>query len=70
MSVTRTPAGISNEHLFHRSETVLYVEGGANPGGSLPKASTDVLFWRSLFDKLAARHSFHFKPRCEEAGTS
>lgn len=64
MNVTRTPAGISNEHLFHKSEAVVYVEGGKSFKGSVPAASTDLLFWRSLFDLFAVGHCLHFKPRC------
>lgn len=64
MNVARTPAGISNEHLFHNSEAVVYVEGGESSKSTVPAASTDVLFWRGLFDRFAAGHRFHFKPRC------
>ena len=62
MILTRTPGGISNEHLFYSAEAVVYVEGGdgaaAAPGGSL-----DVLFWRGLFDVFLTGRRFYFKPR-------
>lgn len=64
MNVTRTPAGLSNEHIFHSSEAVVYVEGGESSRTTVPDASTDVLFWRGLFDKFVVGHRFHFKPRC------
>ena len=64
MIVTRTPAGVSNEHLFHDSEAVVYVEGGESTRALNPAASTDVLFWRGLFDTFMAGRRFHFKPRC------
>jgi hypothetical protein len=60
----RTLAGISNEHLFHHSEAVVYVEGGESSRTAIPTASADVLFWRGLFDRFAVGHRFHFKPRC------
>lgn len=64
MTPLRTPAGLSNEYLFHNSEAVVYVEGGASSKTADPTASTDVLFWRGLFDTFAVGHRFHFKPRC------
>jgi hypothetical protein len=64
VTVIRTPAGISNEHLFHNSEAVVYVEGGQSTRALNPAASTDVLFWRGLFDRFVAGRQFHFKPRC------
>jgi hypothetical protein len=64
VNVRRTPAGISNEHLFHNSEAVVYVEGGESSRTAIPDASTDVLFWRGLFDVFVVGRRFHFKPRC------
>jgi hypothetical protein len=43
---------------------VVYVEGGESTRALNPASSTDVLFWRALFDTFMAGRRFHFKPRC------
>lgn len=57
---TRTPSGISNEHLFHGIRMTVYVEGG---DGSEGTPSVDLVYWRSLFDLLMPGDSFYLKPR-------
>lgn len=62
MIVTRTPGGISNEHLFYNAEAVVYVEGG-DASAPRPTESLDLLFWRGLFEVFLAGRRFYFKPR-------
>ena len=64
MSVSRTSAGISNEHLFYGAEAIVYVEGGDTTSVYSPlSASVDLLFWRGLFEYFLPGRRFHFKPR-------
>jgi hypothetical protein len=63
VTVTRTAAGISNEHLFYGSEATVYVEGGDSKRPAAVDASVDILFWRGIFEAFAAGRQFHFKAK-------
>ena len=56
MSFLRSPAGISNLHIFLKADTVVYVEGGRRSYsaedvllGKFGTESIDILFWQNLF---------------------
>jgi len=69
MTFMRSRAGVSNQHVFHRSDAVVYVEGGSRTyshaevrGGKSGNTSTDILYWQSVFRAMAPDRIFHFKP--------
>lgn len=68
---TRTDQGLSNAHIFHGVQAVVYVEGGAAVvpendelrGEELPfvSASDDIRFWQSIFEIYLPDSIFLFK---------
>ncbi len=69
MSFTRTPAGLSNQHRFHRVDAVVFVEGGDISysfndvvNGYSGTASPDIAFWRKIFDRFAGNLRVVIKP--------
>lgn len=68
MRFTRTRAGISNQHLFHNVDYVVYVEGGRRSYnledvfyGKCSDSSTDIAFWRNIFNKYGINKKIKFK---------
>jgi len=69
MNFTRTPAGLSNQHRFHRVDYVVFVEGGDESfsfeqvcAGDTGKSSPDIVFWRHIFKRFSEHLSVVFKP--------
>lgn len=66
---TRTPAGLSNQHLFYGVDLIIYLEGGEETftkdqvyDGSFNDESLDEIFWKLLFAKLKVKEKVKFKP--------
>ncbi|KGO85150.1 DUF4435 domain-containing protein [Flavobacterium suncheonense] len=57
---TRTVSGLTNQHLFHNVDFIVFVEGGTSytlqeiEAGNFNNESIDILFWRRILN--------HFKP--------
>lgn len=67
MAFTRTTSGLRNQHLFHKVDIVMYVEGGISFSltevieGAFSNDSIDSLFWNQIFTKLSTK-KIKFKP--------
>jgi len=67
MSFRRTPAGISNQHLFSKVEAVVFVEGGRSltqaeiQKGVYNEQALDVAFWRRLFSTFVPNKKVKIK---------
>lgn len=67
MSFKRTNRGISNQHLFHNVDLIVFVEGGLSytkdevNEGKYNNESIDSVFWKKLFHKYANTKKVKFK---------
>ncbi len=69
MTFTRTDAGLSNQHLFHKVDYVVFVEGSEKElsfqevcQGYSGIASFDILYWQAIFNKFVSKKKVKFKP--------
>jgi len=69
MIFARTPTGLSNLHLFHGVESVVFVEGGDQTysyadvcQGQAGAVSPDILYWQTVFQWMAPNREVCFKP--------
>ncbi len=69
MSIIRTKAGLSNLHLFHNVDAVVFVEGGEKTysyeevyAGKYGSKSNDILYWQNIFSVMASNIKVCFKP--------
>lgn len=62
MSFERTSSGLSNAHLFHSVDFVVYVEGKYEENNS-DLASHDQYFWRSVAENVMPAKTFKFISR-------
>lgn len=69
MTFTRTPRGLSNQHLFWGVDAIVYIEGGEDSlsfneviSGSSGSQSIDVLFWQGVFAKFITGRNYKFLP--------
>lgn len=68
MTFTRTPAGLSNLHIFFSVDVVVYVEGGTRTytfsevrAGSGDEQSEDVAFWQRIFSTFSPGRTYKFR---------
>lgn len=68
MAFTRTSQGISNQHLFHDVDAIVFVEGGEKcftkeevDNGFFSDHSIDVMFWQNLFSEYHEPKTLKFK---------
>lgn len=68
MSFMRTRSGLSNLYLFHKVDVIVFVEGGKKSfsiakvlAGFFNKASIDIVFWQSLFQKFTPAKKIQFR---------
>ena len=69
MIFTRTLQGLTNQHLFHRVDVVVFVEGGTKSltyddvamGLACP-FSSDIQYWQTVFKHFAPNTKVCFKP--------
>jgi len=67
MAFTRTVSGLSNQHLFHNVDYVVFVEGGQSftklqvDQGHFNEQSIDTIFWKKVFDKYKDDANIKFK---------
>lgn len=64
----RTTSGLSNQHLFHKVDLVVFVEGGNIQfnktqvySGNYTHETEDVIFWSRLFDNFVKGKKLKFK---------
>ena len=69
MIFTRTPSGLSNLHLFHGVDSVVFVEGGEHAysytdvcQGQAGTVSPDILYWQMVFQCMVPDKRVCFKP--------
>ncbi len=69
MTFTRTTTGITNLHLFHGVDVVVFVEGGTEAfsysdvcQGQSGSSSPDILYWRAVFQSMCPDKRVCFKP--------
>src|ERR1700737_2950464 len=68
MSFRRTNAGMSNLHLFHGVDAVVFVEGGHGSftldqlsQGFYNNQAYDIKYWQIVFASFAPEKNFHFR---------
>ncbi|MFB2681454.1 hypothetical protein [Shewanella mangrovisoli] len=68
MSFTRTNSGISNNHLFHNVDIIIYTEGGDKSFSiedieedKYNTSSIDIKFWSGLFNAAKLNRTVKFK---------
>lgn len=67
MIFRRTSKGISNQHLFHAVDYIVFVEGGESYSkkevyeGKFDASTTDILFWMGLFSHYLKTKKFQFR---------
>jgi hypothetical protein len=68
MSFVRTHSGLSNLHLFHGVDAVVFVEGGSETftlddleKGLYSNQAADIKYWQIVFSAFAAGRTFHFR---------
>ena len=64
----RTNSGLSNQHLFHKVDIVVFVEGGNKQynktqvyAGSYNHETDDIIFWSKMFDQFVSGKKLKFK---------
>lgn len=64
----RTLSGLSNQHLFHNVDVVVFVEGGDESysleevySGNYSHETEDIIFWRNIFEHFSDDKSYKFK---------
>ena len=64
----RTTSGLNNQHLFHKVDIVVFVEGGKSQfnktqvySGSYNHETEDIIFWSKIFDNFVAGKKLKFK---------
>lgn len=69
MSFTRTNYGLSNLHLFHSVDKVVYIEGGETSysyidvyQGKSGDTSPDIIYWQAIFRCMVPKIHVCFKP--------
>lgn len=69
MTFTRTRVGLSNQHLFHGVDVVVFVEGGTKTfsyanvcNGYAGTSSLDILYWQAVFHVMVPETKTRFKP--------
>jgi hypothetical protein len=67
MAFVRTSTGLSNQHLFHDVDYVIFVEGGQSYSkleidqGNYNEESIDTIFWSKIINKYKSESQFKFK---------
>ena len=67
MSFRRSNRGISNQHMFHDVDLIVFVEGGISYSkedvynGKFNDESIDTIFWRKVFKKFCHAPKIKFK---------
>lgn len=68
MNFRRTDFGISNLHLFHGVDAVVFVEGGSTSftveqvsAGAYSSQADDLKYWQIVFATFARKKKFHFR---------
>lgn len=69
MTFTRTNAGISNMHIFHDADIVIYTEGGSKSfscaevedGSNFNETSVDIKFWTGVLKANNFSKKVHFR---------
>lgn len=68
MNFMRTNTGMSNLHLFHGVDAVVFVEGGTTTltvdqlsQGLYNSEASDIKYWQIVFRAFAAHKTFHFR---------
>ena len=69
MSFTRTPTGLSNQHLFYKVDYVVYTEGGTQTfsmqdlaSGSFDAEAPDLHYWQAVFAFACPQLKVRFLP--------
>ena len=69
MSFTRTPTGLSNQHLFYKVDYVVYTEGGTQTfsmqdlaSGSFDEEAPDLHYWQAVFAFACPQLKVRFLP--------
>jgi hypothetical protein len=68
MSFTRTPSGLSNQHLFVGVDAIVFVERGNRSftykeieSNNFTSESIDILFWQKIFEFFTPRVKYQFR---------
>jgi hypothetical protein len=67
MTFQRTPAGLSNLHVFSGVDAIVFVEGGSSRSlqevrsGQFESESSDIAFWQKCFFELGPRMTLQFR---------
>tara|TARA_R100000306_G_scaffold11955_4_gene13960 strand:- start:28 stop:912 length:885 start_codon:yes stop_codon:yes gene_type:complete len=64
----RTTSGLNNQHLFHKVDIVVFVEGGKTQynktevySGSFNHETEDIIFWTKVFENFVSGKKLKFK---------
>ena len=69
MSFTRTPSGLSNQHLFFKVDYVVFTEGGTQSlsvqnlvSSTFDSEATDLHYWQAVFAYACPQLTVRFLP--------
>jgi len=67
-SFRRTVSGLRNQHIFHRADLIVFVEGGRIQynkdqiyEGYFNENTEDIIYWRYVFQEFVAQRSIKYK---------